>query len=166
MYGECSDFFRFKFLGCLAHREIWLQNVPLLYCYTLDVKFWPNIDNLGIRNPSQNLWPCNWVWINWQSYKITIEMWENLKSNLPVCTGWRKSIVDNMHIHFVSGYCYSLDNLQSCRNWGGWEGRPMGGGRATRHTGILSSYLVQTLKCPRGARGVKMTSRTQGSIPW
>ena len=118
MYGVCSGFFRFKFLGCLAHREISLQNVPLLYCYTLDVKFWPNIDDLGIRNPSQNLWPCNWVWINWQLYKITIEMWGNLKSNLPVCTGWRKSIVEKMHIHFVSGYCYSLDNLQSCRNWG------------------------------------------------
>ena len=55
MYGEFSGFFRFKFLGCLAHREIWLQIVPLLNCYTLDVKFWPNIDDLGIKNPSENL---------------------------------------------------------------------------------------------------------------
>ena len=45
MYGEFSGFFRLKFLGCLAHREIWLQNVPLLHCYTLDVKFWPDIDD-------------------------------------------------------------------------------------------------------------------------
>ena len=51
-------------------------------------------------------------------------MWEYLKSNLPVCTGWRKSIVEKMHIDFVSGYCYSLDNLQSCWNWGaGWGDR-------------------------------------------